>query len=76
MKLLPCSLIVVTGFEIVSGGAGYTTPSTVTVSGLSRVTTKVELAFGKKFETKGSVSSIKLEPAKQPLQFLKTGESG
>ncbi len=54
----------VTGFEIVSGGAGYTTPPTVTVPGVSGVTAKVELAFGKKFETNGSVSSIKLEPAK------------
>jgi hypothetical protein len=55
---------VVTGFDIVSGGAGYTTPPTVTVPGVSGVTAKVELAFGKKFETNGSVASIKLEPAK------------
>lgn len=55
---------VVTGFEIVSGGAGYTTPPTVTVPGISGVSAKVELAFGKKFETNGSVASIKLEPAK------------
>ena len=54
----------VTGFEIVSGGAGYTTPPAVTVPGVSGVATKVELAFGKKFETNGSVASIKLEPAK------------
>ncbi len=55
---------VVTSFEIVSGGAGYTTPPTVTVPGVSGVSAKVELAFGKKFETNGSVASIKLEPAK------------
>ena len=55
---------VVTGFEIVSGGAGYTTPPTVTVPNISGVNAKVELAFGKKFETNGSVSSIKLESAK------------
>lgn len=54
----------VTGFEIVSGGAGYTSPPTVTVPGISGVTAKVELAFGKKFETNGSVSAIKLEAAK------------
>ncbi|WP_395742787.1 hypothetical protein [Prosthecobacter sp.] len=54
----------VTGFEIVSGGAGYTTPPTVTVPGISGVNAKAEIAFGKKFETNGSVSSIKLEPAK------------
>lgn len=55
---------VVTGFEIVSGGAGHTTPPTITVPGISGVTTKVELAFGKKFETNGSVSAITLETAK------------
>ncbi len=54
----------VTGFEIVSGGAGYTTPPTVTVPGIAGVTAKVELAFGKKFETNGSVSAINLEPVK------------
>ncbi len=55
---------VVTGFEVVSGGAGYTTPPTVSVPGIAGVTAKVELAFGKKFETNGSVASIKLEPTK------------
>lgn len=54
---------VVTGFEIVSGGAGYTTPPTVTVPGVSGVQAKVELAFGKNFETNGSVSAIKLNSA-------------
>jgi hypothetical protein len=55
---------VVTGFEIVSGGAGYTTPPTVTVPGISGITAKAEVSFSKKFETNGSVSSINLEPAK------------
>lgn len=54
----------VTGFEIVSGGAGYTTPPTVTVPGISGVNAKAEIVFGKKFETNGSVSAITLEPEK------------
>lgn len=48
----------VVGYEIVEGGAGYTTPPTVTVPGIDGPAPKVELAFGKKFETNGSVSSI------------------
>ncbi|MGV3660707.1 MAG: hypothetical protein ACO1TE_11000 [Prosthecobacter sp.] len=48
----------IVGYEIVEGGAGYTTPPTVTVPGVQGPAPKVELAFGKKFETNGSVSAI------------------
>lgn len=48
----------VIGYEIVNGGSGYTTPPTVTVPGFKNASPKVELAFGKDFETNGSVSSL------------------
>lgn len=48
----------VVGYEITEGGAGYTSPPTVTVPGVEGPAPKVELAFGKKFETNGSVSAI------------------
>lgn len=54
---------VVTGFEIVSGGAGYSTPPTVTVPNMKGVSAKVELSFGKDLKTNGSVSAITLAPA-------------
>ncbi|HEY2574125.1 MAG TPA: hypothetical protein VGH65_08650 [Verrucomicrobiaceae bacterium] len=49
---------VVTGYEIVDGGAGYTNPPTLEVPGVKGATAKVELAFGKDFKTNGSVSKI------------------
>lgn len=49
---------VITGYEIVDGGAGYTTPPTVTVPNLSGVAAKVELSFGKKFDSNGAVATI------------------
>lgn len=49
---------VVTGFEVVDAGAGYTTPPTVSVPGVAAVTAKVELSFGKKLERNGSISAI------------------
>lgn len=48
----------VVGYEIVEGGYGYTTPPEVSVPGVQGPAPKVELAFGKKFETNGSVSAI------------------
>ena len=41
----------VIGYEIISGGAGYSTPPSVSVA-------KVEITFGKDFETNGAVSAI------------------
>ncbi len=46
-------------FVVTKGGAGYSSPPTVSVPGYD-VTTKVELSFGKKLETNGAVKSIKL----------------
>ncbi|MGB8353603.1 MAG: hypothetical protein WCD79_06935 [Chthoniobacteraceae bacterium] len=51
---------VVTGYEIVSGGYGYTTPPSVTVAGVNGPVPKVEIAFGKDFQANGSVSVIKI----------------
>jgi hypothetical protein len=55
---------IVTGFEVVSGGAGYTTPPSVTVPGIPGATAQVTLAFGKKLSSNGSVTVIKLVPVK------------
>jgi len=46
------------GYEITGGGAGYTTPPSVSVPGIAVATAKVELAVGKDFESNGSVSTI------------------
>jgi len=46
------------GYEIVSGGYGYTTPPTATVPENKGAAPKVELSFGKDFEANGSVSTI------------------
>lgn len=54
---------VVTGFEIVSGGSGYSSAPTVSVPGVPGFAAKAELSFGKDFKTNGSVSSIKVVPA-------------
>lgn len=48
----------IVGYEIVEGGAGYTAPPTVSVPGIQGPAPKVKLAFGKKFETNGSVAAI------------------
>jgi hypothetical protein len=46
-------------FVVTKGGAGYSSPPTVSVPGFD-VATKVELSFGKKLETNGSVAAIRL----------------
>lgn len=51
---------VVSGFEIVSGGYGYSSTPTVTVPNVKSAPTKVELAFGANFDVNGSVSKITL----------------
>ena len=48
----------VIGYEITGGGAGYTTRPSVSVSGIAVAAAKVELTFGKDFESNGSVSAI------------------
>ncbi|MDR3406860.1 MAG: hypothetical protein P4L99_30525 [Chthoniobacter sp.] len=49
---------VVTGYEIVSGGFGYSSPPTVSVPNVKTAPAKVELSFTKDFETNGAVSKI------------------
>ena len=54
----------VIGYEITSGGYGYTTPPTVSVPGFAGAAAKVEITFGKDFETNGSVSAIAVAQGK------------
>jgi len=49
---------VVVGYELIDGGAGYTTAPIASVPSVQGPAPKVELAFGKKFEKNGSVSAI------------------
>jgi hypothetical protein len=55
---------VVTGYEIVNGGFGYSSAPTVTVPNAKAAPVKVELSFGKDFESNGSVSKITIAPDK------------
>jgi len=48
----------VVGYEITSGGAGYTTPPTVSVPNIKAAAPRVDLSFGKDMETNGAVSAI------------------
>ena len=54
----------VIGYELTSGGSGYTTPPTVSVPDIKGATTKVELSFSKDFETNSAVSAITVEREK------------
>ena len=54
----------VIGYEITSGGAGYSTLPSVSVPGIAGAAAKAELAFGKDFETNGSVSAITVAQGK------------
>lgn len=49
---------VVTGYEVVSGGYGYSSAPTATVPNVKAAPAKVELSFSKDFEANGSVSKI------------------
>jgi hypothetical protein len=55
---------VVTGYEIVSGGFGYSSAPTVTIPNIKGAPAKVELSFGKEFESNGSVSKITVAAGK------------
>ncbi len=52
----------VTGFQIESGGAGYTTIPQVSVAGLGKMAVKVTLHFGSDLARNGSIESIQLAP--------------
>ena len=49
---------VVIGYEITSGGAGYSSAPIASVPGHPEAKAKVELAFGKNLETNGAISAI------------------
>ena len=51
---------VVTGYEIVSGGAGYSSAPTVSIPNTKGPAPKVAIAFGKDLATNGAVSAITL----------------
>ena len=55
---------VVIGYEIIDGGAGYSSAPTVTVPEIKGATAKVEITFGKDLETNGAVSAIRVSEAK------------
>lgn len=55
---------VVTGFEVVSGGYGYSSTPTVTVPNVKSAPAKVELAFSPNFEANGAVSKITIDSGK------------
>ncbi|HEY3898455.1 MAG TPA: hypothetical protein VGM54_07575 [Chthoniobacter sp.] len=55
---------VITGYEIVSGGFGYTTPPTASVPKAKGEAPKIEISFGNDFEKNGSVSAITIAPGK------------
>jgi hypothetical protein len=59
---------VVTRYEVTSGGSGYSSPPAVSVPGVNAAPAKVELSFGKSFDSNGAVSAIVVaaDPAKAP----------
>ena len=57
---------VVTKFEIIDGGAGYSSPPTVSVPNVNTDSAKVELSFGKDLKKNGSISAITLSSGKAP----------
>ena len=48
----------IVGYEITSGGAGYSSTPTVSVPGVKGGAPKVEIAYGKNLSTNGAVSAI------------------
>lgn len=53
---------VITGFEVIAGGSGYTSPPIVTVPGFKQVPVQVQLSFGVDLDRNGSVTAINLVP--------------
>ena len=54
----------VIGYEIVSGGFGYSSTPTVSVPNIKGAIAKLELAYGKEMEKNGSVSAINVSQTK------------
>jgi hypothetical protein len=55
----------IVGYEVVSGGVGYSSLPTVSVPNLPGAPAKVELAFGKNLETNGAISAITIPQEKK-----------
>lgn len=58
----------VTGFEIKTAGAGYTTPPKVSIPGFPKLTATVTLHFDTDLTKNGSIESVKLTPAPASTQ--------
>jgi hypothetical protein len=56
---------VITGYEVVSGGFGYTTPPTASVPNVKSAAPKVEISFGNDFEKNGTISAITVDSGKE-----------
>ena len=54
----------IVGYEITSGGSGYSSVPTVSVPGHAEATAQVELSFGKNMETNGAISTITIPQKK------------
>jgi hypothetical protein len=52
----------ITGFEVVNGGSGYSSPPKVSVPGVTTPNARVELSFGKEFDSNGTVRTIAVLP--------------
>lgn len=48
----------VTDFEIVDGGAGYSSLPKISIKGVASMDSKIELSYGRDFESNGSIISI------------------
>jgi hypothetical protein len=55
---------VVVGYEITSGGYGYTRPPTISVPGVKDAPAKVEISYSQDFETNGAVTAITIPESK------------
>jgi len=51
----------ITGFTVISGGAGYTSTPIVTVPGFGQVPVDVEIAFSTDFTKNGSIERVMLK---------------
>ena len=54
----------IVGYEITSGGYGYTRPPTVSAPGSDGAMAKVEISYGKYLETNGAVSAITISQSR------------
>jgi len=55
----------VVGYEIVDGGAGYSSTPTITVPGVSGASAKVDVSYGKDLKTNGAITAITVSQGKR-----------